>query len=352
MPSFEPYPATSPRWSLSSIETWMASLLAQAGLSSEAAAIGSRQLLLADGFGIHTHGLARWPTYWDQLNRQVLKPDATIRSYWRGGVFHVHTDQAFGPWAGEQAILLAQQELHAERQFVPFFIHDAGHLGALATHVYRAAERGTIALLMQSTQAVMAGIGSTGPAIGNNPIAFAAPRLNAAALLIDFSASQVAFSHVLDAFRENKPIPDHWAIDSTGNPTQDAGAALKGAMQPMAGHKGLALAMLVQVLAGVLTDAQPDPDEPSAAPGCGAFGFVVAPEIAGADVYATNMQRWIDSYRQASGAQARIPGERALACLQTSLTEGIPIAPALAAKLTEIGLAAGQPLPAPLAGNR
>lgn len=327
---------------------WIAALLAQAELPAEAAQRGARQLLLADAFGIYTHGLARWPTYWDQLRRKVLRPEATINAHWKAGVFHIETDRGFGPWAGEQAVMLAQAQLNAQRRFVPFLIHDAGHLGALATHVYRAAQAGSVALLMQSTQPVMAGIGSSGPAIGNNPIAFAAPRPGTAPLLIDFAASQVAFSHVLDAHRENRPIPAHWAIDSSGRPTTDPGAALQGAMQPIAGHKGLALAMIVQVLAGVLTNADPDLAEPSAAPGCGAFGFVASPEIAGADVYAQKMQAWIDIYQQAGGATARVPGDRAVRSLTQALDEGIPIAPTLAATLTRIGSLAGLPLPSPV----
>lgn len=333
------------RWALVEMESWLDGLLVQTGLNPEAARSGARQLLLADAFGIHTHGLARWPTYWDQLRRKVLRPDAEIQSCWHAGVFHIQTGRAFGPWAGEQAVLLAHAQLNAGRQFVPFFIHDAGHLGALATHVYRVAQRGTVALLMQSTQPVMAGIGSTGPAIGNNPIALAAPRVGAAPLLIDFAASQVALSHVLDAHRENRPIPEDWAIGPNGEPTRDAHAALRGAMQPMAGHKGLALAMAVQVLAGVLSGAQPDPNEPSAAPGCGAFGCVISPEVTGVDAYAASMQQWLDVYRQASGAQARIPGERAIANLEKSLTDGIPIAPALVTQLTTLGREAGRPFP-------
>lgn len=342
-----PHTAAS-RWALADLEAWIATLLAQAQLPAEAAHRGARQLLLADAFGIYTHGLARWPTYRDQLRRGVLRPGARIRTAWDAGVFHIEADRGFGPWAGERAVMLAHGQLNAQRRFVPFLIHDAGHLGALATHVYRAAQAGSVALLMQSTQPVMAGIGSSGPAIGNNPIAFAAPRPGSAPLLIDFAASEVAFSHVLEAHRENRPIPDHWAIDSSGRPTSDAGAALQGAMQPMAGHKGLALAMIVQVLAGVLTDASPELAEPSTAPGCGAFGFVASPGIGGVEAYALKIQAWIDRYRQAGGATARVPGERAIRSLTQALGEGIPIAPALAATLTHMGRLAGLPLPSPL----
>jgi LDH2 family malate/lactate/ureidoglycolate dehydrogenase/uncharacterized OsmC-like protein len=339
---------TAARWALADLESWLAALLARAELPTEAARQGARQLLLADAFGIYTHGLARWPTYWDQLRRKMLHADATVHGRWQAGVFHIETNRGFGPWAGEQALMLAQGQLNAQRRFVPFLIHDAGHLGALATHVYRAAQAGSVALLMQSTQPVMAGIGASGPAIGNNPIAFAAPRPGAAPLLIDFAASQVAFSHVLDAHREGRPIPDHWAIDSLGRPTTDAAAALQGAMQPMAGHKGLALAMIVQVLAGVLTNASPDLAEPSAAPGCGAFGFVASPDIAGPEAYARKMQEWVDNYQRVGGAAARVPGDRAIRSLAQALDEGIPIAPALVAELKRIGDLAGVPLPGPV----
>ena len=99
--------------------------------------------------------------------------------------------------------------------------------------------------------------GATRPAIGNNPIAYAAPRPDGPPFVVDFAMSNVARGKIHVAERDGLPIPEGWAIDAQGRPTTDAVAALAGSLLPAAGHKGLALAMIVEVLAGALTGARP-----------------------------------------------------------------------------------------------
>ncbi|MCC0297178.1 Ldh family oxidoreductase, partial [Pseudomonas aeruginosa] len=48
------------------------------------------------------------------------------------------------------------------------------------------------------------------------------------------------------------PIPLGWGVDEQGEPTTDASAALRGAMLTFGGHKGSALAAMVELLAGPL----------------------------------------------------------------------------------------------------
>ena len=68
--------------------------------------------------------------------------------------------------------------------------------------------------------------------------------------------SQVARGKILTAAQKGEPIPAGWAVDAEGAPTTDAAAALKGALQPIGGAKGAALALMVEVLAVALTGAR------------------------------------------------------------------------------------------------
>ncbi|RAD84531.1 oxidoreductase, partial [Burkholderia multivorans] len=52
--------------------------------------------------------------------------------------------------------------------------------------------------------------------------------------------------------KQGKPIPPEWAIDAQGRPTTDPQAALQGAMRTFGGHKGSALAAMVELLGGAL----------------------------------------------------------------------------------------------------
>ena len=95
--------------------------------------------------------------------------------------------------------------------------------------------------------------GGKSPFFGTNPIAFAAPRKDHAPLVVDQSSSAVAFVAVVDAMKRGMPIPDGWAIDRQGKPTNDPAAALEGALLPVGGHKGFGLGLMVDILAAGLT---------------------------------------------------------------------------------------------------
>jgi LDH2 family malate/lactate/ureidoglycolate dehydrogenase len=238
------------------------------------------------------------------------------------------------------------EALGPERPFVPFVIRNAGHLGALGSHLFDVAERGKVAFLCQVTQPVMSPEGATRPAIGNNPIAFAAPRRDAPPFVVDFAMSNVARGKLHVAQRDGLPIEPGWAIDPNGRPTTDVTAALAGSILPTGGHKGLAFAMIVEVLAGALTGARPMLSEGGAPGGVGAFGFVLDPaEIAGADAFDATMSEWTSHYHAAAGAHGRIPGERAAELRVRTAREGIEIEEPLRVLLVELGETAGVSFP-------
>jgi LDH2 family malate/lactate/ureidoglycolate dehydrogenase len=70
---------------------------------------------------------------------------------------------------------------------------------------------------------------------------------------MDMANTGVARGKIYLARNKHQPIPEGWAIDKDGAPTTDPQAAIDGIILPMAGHKGYAIAMMVDVLSGVLT---------------------------------------------------------------------------------------------------
>ncbi|WP_144639119.1 Ldh family oxidoreductase [Bordetella genomosp. 13] len=323
---------------VSVLVAWAARILAHAGLAPQDAAEASGRLLLADEMGVATHGIARLPVYVEQLRSGALNPQARLDfDPAPPGVLRVRANRMLGQLAALRAIDLACREVGPRQPVVTVTLSAVGHLGALRTHVESAARAGYVAFLCQSTQPVMAGVGAHGPAIGNNPFAFAAPRPDGPPLLIDMAASHVARGNLLVAQREGTPLPDGWAIDATGAPTNDPAAGLAGAVLPAAGHKGLAWAMLVQVLASALTGSQAD-RLASAGAGAGAYGVVIDPAgFAGRAVYEQTMAQWLDTYRTACGASAHVPGEGAHAARLRAARDGIFLSAALAADLQALG---------------
>lgn len=55
--------------------------------------------------------------------------------------------------------------------------------------------------------------------------------------------------------RRGETIPLGWALDADGNPTTDADVALNGSMAPIGGPKGSGIAILMDVMSGVLAGA-------------------------------------------------------------------------------------------------
>jgi len=326
---------------------WLARAFGACGLVADDAALAARVLVRTNARGVETHGVSRALVYVQKLQSGELNPRPDVRFEERHGVLHCHADSGLGQVVGTRAMQRAVERARGEA-FVPMVLHDIGHLAALGMFTLQAAEAGMLAFLAQSAPPMMALAGSRGAAIGNNPLAFASPVPDGAPLVFDIAASGVARGNVLAAAREGRAIPDGWAIDAEGRPTTDAAAALAGAMLPMAGHKGIGLAMMVECLAGSLTGATPESvtgASPGSAPArVGAFAFVANPQlIAGTQAYEAHMGAWLARYLEASGAAGRYPGQRAASLEAERARDGIPLPVAVVAELTRVGELTGVP---------
>jgi LDH2 family malate/lactate/ureidoglycolate dehydrogenase len=134
-------------------------------------------------------------------------------------------------------------------------IQNSQHFGALAHYCAWAAERDMILLAMTNAEPAMAPFGASEAFFGTNPIGVGFPTNLGFPITVDLATSVVARGNIIAAARKGQAIPSGWAVDAQGNPTTDAEAALTGAVLTMAGHKGYALALMVEVLTGVLSGA-------------------------------------------------------------------------------------------------
>ncbi|MDR6757661.1 (2R)-3-sulfolactate dehydrogenase (NADP+) [Mycoplana sp. BE70] len=160
--------------------------------------------------------------------------------------------------------------------------------GELGWYAARLADAGLVTLAATNGPALIAGGGSTKPVYCTNPLAFAAPRANGPPLVIDQSSSATAYVKVRQAAESGAPIPEGWALDSTGRPTTDANEALKGALLAFGGSRGANIALMVEVLAAGLTGANwsldaPDFQTGSESPRAGLFVLAIAPQFLAAD---------------------------------------------------------------------
>src|SRR5207253_6624736 len=89
--------------------------------------------------------------------------------------------------------------------------------------------------------------------VGNNPLAIGVPLPGRPPMVLDMALSEAALGKIRLAAQEGREIPSTWATDRSGTPTTDPVAAIAGMLLPAAGPKGYGLALMVDVLSGVLS---------------------------------------------------------------------------------------------------
>jgi LDH2 family malate/lactate/ureidoglycolate dehydrogenase len=326
------------------LERWTARIFGACGMPGAAADLSAAVLVRSELRGYRTHGMTRVPSYAERLQAGDFNPRAAMRHRASPGGITLDADGAMGQVAGPHAIELGVAAL-ANSASVLIAVRECGHLGALGIFALMAAEAGTFCLLGQRTPPLLALEGFARPAIGHNPIAFGCPVPGAEPLVFDIACSVAARGHILLAAREGKAIPAGWALDDTGAPTTDAKRALKGALLPMGGHKGIGIAMLVECLAGAMaaTAASLDPAY-NALPESGAVGrqsaffWMVKPEAFGdGSLFGDYMQAWTRNYVEAGGGKAKLPGGRGARLEKEGRERGIELAPAIVKELTALG---------------
>jgi len=225
------------------------------GLADEAAAVVADNLLHADLRGHASHGVTRVPIYAERLARGVVNPRPEVRvSRTRPSVALVDGDNGMGAVIGEVAMKEAMA-LAAGAGAGIASIRASNHNGPASFFAMKAPERGFIGVSSTNSPVSMAVWGSRGRALGTNPLAVAVPAGRHGPIVVDMASSVVARGKIVEAAKRGEPIPPGWALDPEGRPTTDPVAAEAGVVLPFAGPKGSAMAVLVDVLCGVLSGA-------------------------------------------------------------------------------------------------
>jgi LDH2 family malate/lactate/ureidoglycolate dehydrogenase len=248
------------RFARTELEELTTRLAEASGLKEDDARLFAQALVDADLHGVSTHGLSRLSIYLRRIQLGLIDPSAELRVERRraatlvldagNGVGHVQAAKAL-----EMLIPMAEQSGVACAT-----IRNSQHFGALSFYCNRAAARGCILLATTNCEPAMSPTGGYDAFFGTNPIAVSFPTGKGFTIKIDLSTSAVARGNIISAAKKNEPIPLGWALDPNGEPTTDAQQALLGTVLTMAGHKGYALALMVEMLSSVLSGAAIGPE--------------------------------------------------------------------------------------------
>ena len=241
------------------------------GLSPGDALKTARVLVLADLFGISTHGVSRVEAYGERLDLggiatapaiSVEKPAA--------GIALVDGGNGVGPLVGMTALEAATSAAEVNGIGVAF-ARGSNHFGPVSPYNFMAAEKGFASIIGSNATTTIAPWGGKDARLGNSPVGFGIPNPGGDPIILDIAISMAARAKIRAAATRGVPIPETWATDRDGKPTTDAKAALDGFLLPIGGHKGYGLALIVDLFAGLLSGAaylthvkswQDSPEEP------------------------------------------------------------------------------------------
>lgn len=223
-----------------------------AGLPPDDARLAADTLVQADLWGHQSHGVLRLPWYVARLKsgvvRAIASPEAVTDA---GAIAVVDGHDAMGQVVAAHAAKEAVER--ARRHGIGVVsVRNSNHFGTAMYFTRMAALEGCVGFLATNASPAMAPWGGREVAVGTNPWSWAAPAGRFAPLMLDIANTGVARGKIYLARQKGVPIPEGWAIDAEGAPTTDPVAALAGATLPMAGHKGYAIAVVMDMLAGVL----------------------------------------------------------------------------------------------------
>jgi LDH2 family malate/lactate/ureidoglycolate dehydrogenase len=311
------------RYEHTALAHWTGEILQAAGISAPHASVAAPLLVRTSLRGVEAHGISRIPVYLQRIAAGEITSNDP-QSEWRDGALHVDGRGALGQVAATFAV---DQVVQATEKVATAacVITNCGHLSALGIFALQAAEAGRVALVCQRTPAVMGLPGSPRATIGNNPLAFAAPERGKSPLVFDMANSVAARGRIQQAARDNAAIPADWAVGEDGQPTTEAAAALLGYLRPMSAHKGIGLAMMVEVLTSGLA-GWPSLAAGDKGSGVGAFILAINPGLlCGQEVFEEGMHKWLRQFLNGSASDARFPGQRQAALEKERLAMGIPI---------------------------
>jgi len=197
-----------------------------------------------------------------------------------------------------------------------------------------------VALGFTNSVPAIAPVGGSVPVIGTNPMSFAVPGGDGAALVIDQSSSAVAWTAVKRAADEGRAIPLGWALDAAGQPTTDPDKGLAGSMAPSGGYKGFGQGLIVEVMCAAVAGALRGPEMGSFVEndgrmiGCGQVFVALEPQMFSGGLFASQISALCDSITAQPGA--RLPNARRVQARLDSLRDGVAIDTGLLARLQEL----------------
>lgn len=319
-----------------------------AGVPDPVASLVAGILVDANRRGHHSHGVQMLPVYLERVRRGGIDPAALPQwSSTRGAVRLLDARGGFGQVAADLAARTAAVDA---RSFgvAAVGVRGNNHIGMLAAYRRPFADHQVVGLILNISGPSVSAPGAATATLGNDAVCLVVPQPARPPFVIDFATGAVACGKIRDAALRNLSIPEGWLLDARGRPSSDAADLDAGGSVPVfGGHKGLAVALIVEVLAGMLGAGTVSPNvhrqraEPAKPMECGQLFIGLDPVAFGDPPLASLTDQLAAAVRAgylAEPAGPYLPEQAELACTERADRDGVDVPRALC---DELGWEAG-----------
>lgn len=348
----------SARYPVEALRDYTLQVFVKAGLSEDDARTETDSLIEANLRGVDTHGITRMlGIYVERLRRGAVNPrPRPFIAAESASTAVVDGDNGMGAVVANWAVgVCLRKAREAGSAWVG--VRNSNHFGTCAYWAMQPTKVDMVGFATTNGPSNMAPWGGVTPYMSTNPLAFAAPAADGKSVVVDMATSVAAKGKIILAAKKGLKLPEGWAMDKRGRPTTDPQEAIDGLVMPLGGHKGYALSLMIDLLAGILTGANFGPHigklygDYDRGQGLGHLfsaidiGRFIPVELFKARV--SQMCEEVKSVELAEGAtRIYIPGEMETEETTRRQAEGIPLPLAVVDDFVALGKDLGVPFPA------
>lgn len=215
----------------------------------------SENMIWSHMVGRHSYGIDRIPILMKRVQQGLIRCPCRPRFKRLSDCMELlDGDDGFGQYTSEIGAARARELARAQGVGI-VGVRKSNFFGTGAFLVHKIATSGMIGIVLSNSWPKVAPYGGVKAVLGTNPFAFGAPRRTGHSIMLDMSTATSAGSTVRERIRRGLVLPEGIAIDANGNPITDPTKVASGALLPFGGAKGYGLAVLVEILSGVITGA-------------------------------------------------------------------------------------------------
>ncbi len=338
---------SSVKFSYEKLERFCRDAFIKFGFTSEEAAQISDVLLLADLYGVKSHGTQRLVRYHKSIENGCTNPKAKPEIVFETPVSavidaHAAMGQLVSIFATNLAIKKAKEVGMA---FVS--VKNSNHFGIAGYYTKMALDAGMIGIAATNSESIMVHTNSREAVLGSNPIAFAMPA-EPYPFWFDAATTVVPKGKLEVYHKADKELSDGWAVDETGAESHDAKRVLgcidkklgSGGILPVGGksedsgsHKGYGYSMICELLCSITSGGATSNHHVRAkgqpAGTCHSF-IVIDPKIFGdPEEIKEHLSVFLEELRSAKRADENVPiythGEKEAISYNERMKNGIDV---------------------------